>query len=247
MAAGAAQRRLSHAIARGRLREKTGNGRRDLAAVDQRQDYHETGHMSYLQDMRPETWVEDLLGTRGRVRVLRALAGSPGRMWTERELARHLRVSPNTVNMAVRALRDAGVVEFRRLGRSHGIRLRPGLVLAQRIEELFAGEARTLQDALDAGASAVPARVACLLYGSTARGDASADSDVDLLVVGRTIGEAEDAAGRIREAMEAVFPLRLSIAALDGASLRKRPREPWLRNALSEGRLLSKTGLEAFQ
>ena len=94
--------------------------------------------------------------------------------------------------------------------------------------------------------SEVPAGVACLLFGSTARGRARPGSDVDLLVVAATQEAAEEVAARIRQAVALTFPLDLAIASLGAKDLRSKRKEPWLRNALNEGESLSKTSVGAF-
>lgn len=195
--------------------------------------------------MRPETWMESLLGNRWRVRVLRRLLRDPGRIWTERELAKALGGSPNTVNLTVGALRDAGVLEFRRLGRSNTFRLRSDLTLLQRLGTVFAQETDSWEDVRKAIQASVPKGVACVLFGSTARGEAHEASDVDLLVVAPTLDEAEDAAATIRQAVATTFPLELAIASLGVKELRKKRNEPWLRNALAEGQSLSRTAVGA--
>lgn len=94
--------------------------------------------------------------------------------------------------------------------------------------------------------SAVPAGVACILFGSTARGQAKQASDLDLLVVATTQGTAEQAAARIRQGVALTFPLDLAIASLGAKELRRQRNAPWLRNALKEGETLSKTSVAAF-
>jgi DNA-binding transcriptional ArsR family regulator len=148
--------------------------------------------MSYYLVMRPDAWMDDLLGNRSKIRVLRLLVGDPARVWTEREIARALRASPNSVNLAARALRDQGILDFRRIGRSHAIRIRSELGVAKRVEQLFVQESQGWEDFKHAVTGAVPAGTACYLFGSVARGESSASSDVDLLVVAGTRREAED-------------------------------------------------------
>ncbi len=196
--------------------------------------------------MRPETWLESLFGNRWRIRVLRALQRDPGRMWTERELAKEIGGSPNTVNLAVKVLRDHGVLEFRRLGRSNAIRLRLDLALIRRLDAIFGQERKTGDDLRRAIRQAVPDGVACILFGSTARGQASESSDVDLLVLARTLDDAEEAAAAIRHAVAAMFPVDLSIVSLGAQELRKQQKQPWLQNAMADGESLSVTSAEAI-
>ncbi len=162
-------------------------------------------------------------------------------MWTERELARALDASPNTINLAIKALRDVNLLEFRRLGSTHGIRLRSDLDVVRRLGTIFSEERSTLEDLRRAIRAASPPGVACLLFGSTARGESGAESDVDLLVLAPTLEFAEQAATVIRQAVAAILPVDLHIISLGAKELTQRRREPWLQNALSEAEPLTKT------
>ncbi len=185
--------------------------------------------------------MDALFGSPSRVRLLRTLALDPARVWTEREAAKRLAMSPNTVNLAVRVLRDAGLLEFRRLGRSNTLRLRNDLGITRLLLRLFALEREAVAGVQDAIRLACDDGVACLMYGSTARGTAKAGSDVDLLVVARSRDQAEQAAADIRAAVARVMPVDLSIAALPKQELdRQRAKQPWIANALQDGVLMSR-------
>lgn len=187
--------------------------------------------------MRPEFWLETVLGNQWRIRILRTLLRDPARVWTERELATRLDASPNTINLAAKALREAGVLEFRRIGRSNAIRVRQDLALTRHIQAVFIHEREAWDDVRAAVKASVPEHAACVLFGSTARGEAAAASDIDLLIVAPDEDEAEDVASQVRSAVALVFPMQLAIASV-GASGLRRP-SPWLQNALAEGEVLS--------
>lgn len=188
--------------------------------------------------------MDDLFGNRSKVRLLRSLAKDPKRVWTERELAKNLGMSPNSINIAARELRDAGIIDFHRIGRSHAVRLRSDLKLGSSLEAVFLQENLLWQDWKDAVLGAVPFGVACTLYGSTARGTADATSDVDLLIVADSKEAAEEVASKVREASASVMPLPLEIIALDKATARRRRSSPLFRGIVKEGQPLSHTKLE---
>lgn len=194
--------------------------------------------------MRPENWMNDLFGSPSRVRVLRVLARDVARSWTERELAKALGLSPNTVNLVSRGLRNQGILDFHRVGRSHSIRLRPDLKISQRLGEVFHQEEELWNDLKNAIMGAVPPGVACQLYGSAARGTASSSSDVDLLVVAESLDDAQQVAAGVRSAAAAVVPAGFEVVALDRATARRRRRSRFLQNVVREGQSLSTTKLE---
>lgn len=195
--------------------------------------------------MRPENWMDDAFGSKAKIRLLRLLARDRQRTWTEREAAEALAMSPNTINLAAKELRNTGLIDFHKVGKSHGIRLRPDLKLSQALLSIFDQEARLGQEVEDAVRAAIPAGVACYLYGSTARGTPTAESDVDLLIVAKTQDDAAEVAASVRSAVAAVMPAPLEILALDRATVWRRRKSRLLTTIQAEGRQLSSTPLEA--
>lgn len=196
--------------------------------------------------MHPKSWLDAALGSRGRVRVLRTLCADPARVWTERELAGAVGMSPNTVNVAVGQLRDAGILDFRRLGRTHAVRLRTDLPLVALVRRVFEVELEAWPALESAVRRAVPQGVACYLYGSSARGTATSESDVDLLVVANSDEQAEDAAAIVREAAMQVFPTGIEVVAMGRQKLAKRKSSSYIQNILRDGVPLGDRPLEAF-
>lgn len=188
--------------------------------------------------------MDNLFGSKSKVRLLRLLSKDPKRAWTGRELAKALGMSPNSINISARELRDAGVIDFHRIGRSHAVRLRGDLKLAHSLETVFFQENLLWEDWKGAVFGAVQAGAACALYGSTARGTARASSDIDIVVVADSRRAAEEVASKVRAASASVMPLPLEIIALDRATARRRKKSPLFRGILKEGQPLSLTKLE---
>jgi predicted nucleotidyltransferase len=78
-----------------------------------------------------------------------------------------------------------------------------------------------------------------VLFGSVARGEDGADSDIDLLVVLPTVRRRHDAAVAVlRELRD--LPVPVDVAVVDPAGLQRESRVPGLvRAALREGRELA--------
>lgn len=188
--------------------------------------------------------MDNLFGSKSKVRLLRLLSKDPKRVWTERELAKALGMSPNNINISARELRNAGVIDFHRIGRSHAVRLRADLKLAQSLEAVFYQESLLWEDWKSAVSGVVPVGATCVLYGSTARGTASAESDIDLVVVADSRPAAEEVASKVRAASATLMPLPLEIIALDRATARRRKRSSFFRGILRDGQPLSLTKLE---
>ncbi|HLE95903.1 MAG TPA: nucleotidyltransferase domain-containing protein [Candidatus Thermoplasmatota archaeon] len=196
--------------------------------------------------MRPESWVEEVFGSRGKVRLLRVLARDSGRRWTERELAGAAGISANAANLALRDLRDGGILTFEKAGRSHLVSLRADLTLSRTLSDFFRAERETLVELERAIAFAVPPHTAAYLFGSTHRGTAHKESDVDVLVACATPEATDEAIARITRAIGRILPIPLEIVGVDRSSLR-RPGTRRLAIALArDGKPLTATLLEEF-
>lgn len=77
-----------------------------------------------------------------------------------------------------------------------------------------------------------------VLFGSYANGSASEDSDVDLLVIMSHLGKASRQALEIRQTVQKCFPLDLVVQSSLEANRRMEAGDPFITNALSQGRVL---------
>ena len=132
----------------------------------------------------------DALFPKTRQWVLATLYMDPTREWYLSDLARHLKVQPSSLQRELASLVKAGILRRREdgnrtyysaetdspiFGDLHGLLLRTA-----GLRDVLAESLKPLRDRIDAA----------FVYGSVARKDEHAASDVDLMVVGR-IGLAE--------------------------------------------------------
>jgi predicted nucleotidyltransferase len=123
---------------------------------------------------------------RTRQQILAATLLQPQRWWYLSDLARHLGVSPSSLQRELSRLIAAGVLEQRREGGR--VYFRPDANCPV-LEELTGIAVKTtglvdvLRDALRPYRDRI---LAAFVFGSVARGDVRSTSDVDLLVVGQT-------------------------------------------------------------
>lgn len=181
------------------------------------------------------------MGSRAKVRILRALCAHPRRAYTLRDLSRTLGLSLGTTVPAIEDLLGSRVVTTQRVGRSRTVRLNERHPLAGALKALFREEADALVRAARSFADALPSQglKAAVLFGSAARGEASARSDVDVLVV---VDEPRRAEAILREAGSmldrldaAVSPLVLTEREVDR---RIAAFDPLLETIAAEGKLL---------
>ena len=130
-----------------------------------------------------EAQMVEVFGSEVRFRALRAMFAEPARGFGQRELAAAAGIDPGGVARLLKRWVAAGLVTRRqqdglpRYYASADPSFKPLVALMVQDSVL----ATTLRDAL----SVVPGVEVALVFGSVARGDAGADSDVDVLVLGR--------------------------------------------------------------
>jgi predicted nucleotidyltransferase len=151
-------------------------------------------------------------------KVRRELLGTillhPKQSWYLSELVRHLGRAPSQLHRELAALTDAGVLQRRVEGRQTYFAANPACPylpeLAGLLRKLMGSE-HVLRGALEP----LRDKIQCaFIYGSVARGDETAESDVDLMVIGEigisdlvpALREAEKALGR--EINPTIYPPR---------------------------------------
>lgn len=126
----------------------------------------------------------DVLFPRVRSQLLAATLLHAEHWWFMTELARHLEVTPSSLQRELEALASAGVLLRRQDGRRSYFKANTDSPLFADLHALFektAGVEAALRDALETFGERIEL---ALLYGSFARGEEHAGSDIDLLIVG---------------------------------------------------------------
>jgi predicted nucleotidyltransferase len=121
-----------------------------------------------------------------RTRVLSALLLHPDITWHVRELARRLGALPGSTNRELIKLAEAGILSRQHIGNQVHYRANLDCPVFTELAGLLrktSGMASVLTQAL----APLAERIQCaLVFGSVARGEETADSDVDVLVLGET-------------------------------------------------------------
>ena len=134
--------------------------------------------------MRKSTALDALFPT-VRAGVLSATLLQPEHWWFLTEMAEHLEVTPSSLQRELQSLVEAGLLQRRRDGRRTYFKANVESPVFPELRGLInktTGIVPTMRDALKKFGDRIKL---ALLYGSVARGDEHAASDVDLMVVGR--------------------------------------------------------------
>jgi predicted nucleotidyltransferase/DNA-binding transcriptional regulator YhcF (GntR family) len=128
--------------------------------------------------------VLDALFPQVRQEILAATLLSPEKSWYLSELAVHLGTSPSSLQRELEALAKSGLLERKRDGRRTYYRAQTATPVFNELRVLFSKTAGIVP-LLQAELKRFDSRIKwTALYGSIARGDEQAQSDIDLLLVG---------------------------------------------------------------
>lgn len=149
------------------------------------------------------TGLADALFAKVQQRVLGVLFGNPGRSFYANEVIGLARSGTGAVQRELARLESAGLVTARRIGKQKHYQANPASPVFPELRALVlktSGLADLLREAL----APVSGRIrAAFVYGSVAKGEDTAASDVDLMVVSEGLtyadlfGALEEASGRL--------------------------------------------------
>ena len=180
--------------------------------------------------------LDPVLGSPTKVRLLRTILAAKDRSWTGRELAGAARVSTAQAARDLSDLADVGIIRREVKGRAYSWGVNPDHVLFQTLSGLFLQEADLRSELVrDIAVSfeSIPVEHA-RLFGSFARGDERADSDVDLFVEVKAEAEkarVQDAIDQVRARVWIRFGNPVSALVYSRAETR-RPKNPALMSSI---------------
>ncbi len=135
--------------------------------------------------MRIHNYLEDALGTKVKIRVLRELFKYPTKPYTIRELSGAIRVTHTGVRKALGDLRGSNLITIEHHGQSNLIKLNRDSFLRGTFSAIFQQEIyeafEKLKDELKKG---IPNSVdAAAIFGSFASGREKPESDIDIIFI----------------------------------------------------------------
>ncbi|MFH1725081.1 MAG: winged helix-turn-helix domain-containing protein [Elusimicrobiota bacterium] len=193
--------------------------------------------------------VSELFSRESEIRVLRFLWQSRTD-WSGREIARKVGLSPPACHDALKRLYARGLVHFRRVSHVHLYKINPESYLVERVfAPLFQAEGEIEEEVtrLTKETLVTPATrrsiLSIILFGSRARGEEKAGSDLDLLVVvvdGKGAKAVEPFVEKLRSALFKKFNIPLSPYVQTLAEIRKKRgrKLPLTDSILQEGKLV---------
>jgi predicted nucleotidyltransferase len=196
--------------------------------------------------MKLHDYLEEVIGSKTSIALVRALLTHQGKVFTVRGLAKTAGVSASEASLVVRQLEEAGVLRLQPIGRSFLVTLNEQSFVVQRImKPVIRAESETISELVkllkgcfvqmeeEAGIQSV------YLFGSVVKGEERKDSDVDLLVISGDFEKASGVVSRTQEKVAAAFNKQLSpLIWSEGELVRKKSKNSELINSMASSHIL---------
>ena len=181
-----------------------------------------------------------------RTRVLSALLLHPETAWHVRELARRLDALPGSINRELLKLADAGILSRQHIGNQVHYRANPDCPVFAELAGLLrktSGMDTVLTEALQP----LLGRIQCaLVFGSVARAEETAHSDVDVLVLGDVgYGEVLEVLHPVQQVLQReINPV---VYKTDDFCVKLASNNTWAREVVEKPKLFLIGGLDDFE
>jgi len=196
--------------------------------------------------MQFHDFVEMLLGSRVKVKVLRTLWRYREKEFTIRELAKFLGISHTGIKKVIDELEKTNVLRVRTVGRSCAFRLNINSFAASIVEKTFELERGALSELRDVIRKRLESRfvTSAVLYGSVVEGREAPRSDIDLFIVTSQREKVEEIVAELQNDVSERFGNSISAYYVSEEDLRKKRRESPVKQALQSHVLICGKPLE---
>lgn len=179
-------------------------------------------------------YLETLLGSRVKIKVLRVLWKYMGKEFTIRELAKFLEVSHTGIRKALDELEKTNVVVLRTVGKSYAVKLNTRSYAASIIDKVFEAESKTFSELLEVIRKRLesPPVISAVLFGSLAEGREAPRSDIDLFIVTDHREKVEEMVARLQMDVSEKFGNTVSAYYISREEFGKKQKEQLLKQVL---------------
>ncbi|MDE1766185.1 MAG: nucleotidyltransferase domain-containing protein [Thaumarchaeota archaeon] len=150
-------------------------------------------------------YLEETLGNKISIVLLRTMINYKGKIFTVRGLAKQAKISVNETALTVHHLEKLGIIKIQPVGNAYQLELNEeSYILNKLVEPVIMAEKRTVLELVNLLRQHLDTSkvISAVIFGSVATGHEKIDSDIDLLVVSDYRDHVID---RISKASQQVF------------------------------------------
>ena len=184
-------------------------------------------------------YLETLLGSVVKIKILRALFRFQTKIFTSRELAVNIKVSHTGVLKSLEDLRGMNIIKTENHGRSNLISLNKESLLYNELNKLFNFESETLNHLKEEIKKILPNAKSIVLFGSIPQGMERSNSDIDILIIAKNKAGIIDIIAKKQESFSKLFGNTISVHIMAEGEF-KRKRNTNLIKGILENHILIK-------
>ncbi|MHB8603133.1 MAG: nucleotidyltransferase domain-containing protein [Nitrosotalea sp.] len=192
--------------------------------------------------MKLHVYLEQVLGNKGAISVLRTLVGHKGRIFTIRRLAEDAGISHTEAAATIQDLEKFGIVQVQPVGKAHQISLNTkSYLLNKMIEPIFKVEQNTLQEVISTLKKNLVSKkiISAIIFGSVARGEEKEDSDIDLLIISNDYDMSIEIVSKVIEEISLMFHTKISHMIFSEKQLQSKRKSDLINSIIKDHILIT--------
>lgn len=197
--------------------------------------------------MRFHNYLEQLLGNKASISILRALFEYKGRIFTVRRLAETANISHTEANQTIDRLERFGIIKIQPVGRAYQLSLNDkSYILHKIVEPIFTAENKTLETLVQILKKYLDTKkiISATIFGSVAEGEEKDDSDIDLLVISDDPDHSYAMIGSAKTEVSEIFRGNISPIVFSKKEFIAKKRGDLVRSILDDHIMIAGIDLE---
>ena len=178
-------------------------------------------------------YIETLLGSKVKIKILRALFRFQSKKFTSRELAEQIQVSHTAVLKSLADLQGMNILIIESHGKSNLITLNKESYLHNELGRFFDFEHETLSHLTEEISKILPNAKSMALFGSIAMKKESLNSDIDILIISEDKSKINEAIAKKQEYISKKFGNVISAHIMAEQEFKKNKNSSFVKDILA--------------
>ncbi len=188
-------------------------------------------------------YLETLLGSKAKIKILRVLGRYETKKFTSRELAMRALLSHTAVLKALPELQEMNVVFVEKHGTSHLVTINKESYCYGFLKSLFEAEKGTIEGLKKRITKAFPEADAIILFGSIADKKEEINSDIDILIITKNKEVCEERVAKEQTLWSKLFGNVIAASIMTRKEFEKKKNTPFVKDLLSKRYIVIKETL----
>lgn|SRR3989338_7318911 len=177
-------------------------------------------------------YLETLLGSKVKIKILRALFRFRTKTFTSRELAERVNVSHTAVLKSLGDLQGMNVIKIESHGKSNLINLNMESYLYDELKKFFNFEFETLKNLIIEIREILPKSKSIALFGSITMKKEKLNSDIDILIISQDKFKINEIIAKNQESISRRFGNVISAHIMTESEFKRKKSIPFIKDIL---------------